>query len=202
MLFTGGEVASRLPRAPPSFPLPPSFLPPWGRRLGAGKRVEAAEAKAFDPWNPNAIDDGMASPYKTVLGAEASFTVEVCDCGGSAEEEAARPGGKGGRNALRQGTVRRLLPARTLEPGSEISLESAIPCALRRGQGAFGSRQCNCLPEVGSRGSPARAWQGAARPRKGRLDPSRAGPATWISCGRPVNRLQPRRPFLPHCIDL
>ena len=74
MFFTGCEVASRLPRAPPSFPLPPSFLPPWGRRLGAGKRVEAAEAKAFDPWNPNAIDDGMASPYKTVLGAEAFFT--------------------------------------------------------------------------------------------------------------------------------
>ena len=29
---------------------------------------------SFDPWDPNAVDYGMASAYKAVLGAEPDFT--------------------------------------------------------------------------------------------------------------------------------
>ena len=38
------------------------------------RALGAAEAKAFDPWSPDAIDYGMASAYKAVLGAEPDFT--------------------------------------------------------------------------------------------------------------------------------
>ena len=156
------------------------------RRLGAGKRVEAAEAKAFDPWNPGAIDYGMASPYKTVLGAEArSGLIVVVPPRGSA----ARLGGEGRAECTASGDRATLTP-RT-NPGTRLRNQLGVRDPAPFAKVLETPVLINCLLEVGSRGSRARAWQGAARPRKGRLDPSRAGPATRISCGRPVNRLQP-----------
>ena len=176
------------PRARGKAPLP---RPPSAPRGGGGSgRARAPRGVAAAATGGGAREERpalLAPRLALVFGGSVGgvavemFFIDCGDCGGFAgpacqehAEEEARPawGGKGGTECTASGDRATLTPC--TKPGTRLRNQFRV----REAEVVGNSRQCNCLLEVGSRGSPARAWQGAARQRKGRLDPSRAGPTT------------------------